>query len=131
MQGRRSVGRLLAVITAVALVGFGPAAGAIDPPDPTGDILPPLLQSLSMSPTSADVTDADAVITLTLRVTDDKSGALDPDVSWMSEVDHSAHGFELTRLTGDALDSQWRATALIRRGTKPARYPVWVALRDR
>src|SRR5204862_886692 len=110
---------------------LGPPAPERDLPDPLGDILKPVLVSMSLSPSTADVTTADAIISVSLHITDDKSGASPPSLSWISEEDHFGHEFVLNLASGDANDGVWTGEARIPRGTKARHYPLYFGVQDR
>src|SRR5436190_20003218 len=109
MQGYRHPrgARLIAIVSVLALLCLGPPARALDLPDPIGDILKPVLVSMSLSPSTADVTTADAIISVSLHITDDKSGANPPSLSWISDEDHFGHECVLNLPSCDANAGVW------------------------
>lgn len=100
-------GALLAV---VAVLSAASPAASLDSTDFTGDIEAPQVMSFTLSPTSADVTNAAANLTVNMRITDDLSGVNDfPQLTWHppGPEPKTAFGGVLTLTSGTRNDGIW------------------------
>jgi fibronectin type III domain protein len=121
-----------AVVAALVAGVTSPASG-LDSTDFTGDVQGPQVVSFTLSPATADVTNAPATLTLTLRITDDLSGVADfPQTNWYSpsEEEHT-YGGGLTLASGDRRDGVWSGTMVVPRYAAPGRWRIQLSVPDR
>lgn len=100
------------------------------------DTLPPTLVEFSLNPTTVNVTDGPAEVTVTLRVTDDLSGANPTEgpsyqqgwyvyaysESWQQYV--VVNGWQFSRVAGDDMDGTWQATLTIPQAAEPGTWRI-------
>src|SRR5438105_7337034 len=125
------IGALLAVV--VLLWGASPAA-SLDSTDFTGDVQPPQVMSFTLSPAGADVTNAAANLTVTMRITDDLSGVSDfPQLTWHPPGPEPkiSFGGGLTLMSGTRNDGIWTGSIVVDRYAPPGWYTLQVAVPDR
>jgi hypothetical protein len=133
MAERRRFVTVLAGFLAVVLAGVSPASGDLGPGDITGDITPPVVHSLTLTPAAADVTSSDGIFNAEARVTDDLSGI--PDgvfLDWTVPGNANAvwSGY-LTRSSGDGLDGVYAGTLTVKQYSPVGDYPLTMKAWDR
>jgi hypothetical protein len=107
------------ILSASLVVGLTPNAWA------AADTTPPVLQSLSVSPTSVDVSASAQTVTVTLRVTDDSSGAQLPSVDADSTSTSQHSGFGQTMLvSGTPQDGVYQSTITLAKNAAPGQWQV-------
>ena len=123
-------GRWIGVL-AVTMLSFALPASGADPSDVSGDVTPPRLESLSLTPTHADVTHDSATFAMSARLTDDLSGVEDHiNVHW-SVPGSSGYGTVLTRSSGDTMDGVYTGSITVPRYFRPGTYPISLSGQDR
>ena len=89
------------------------------------DLTPPELIEFSISPTTVDVSQTSQIVTVTMRITDDESGVVTPNVTAGSDINSASTGFGAVRLvSGDNLDGIWEATLTVPQGTTSGNWSV-------
>jgi hypothetical protein len=122
--------RAATITVTLAVLCFAAPSAAVDSTDVTGDVTPPRLESLTMTPLHADVTNAPATFSLTARVTDDLSGVEgNISVDWGTST--SGYGVHLTRVSGDARDGTYSGSFQVPRYFQPGTFPIDLTFRDR
>src|SRR5947207_2393269 len=130
MQGyRRPRGaRLIAIVSVLALFCLGPPARALDLPDPIGDILKPVLVSLSLSPTNADpdeVPPAIKDVSVSPSVVDVRSGPVTVTVSISSSDEQSGVNWLVFFATNAAMTAGGVVPPYLERTSGSANDGVW------
>ncbi|MCW2666218.1 MAG: serine protease, partial [Frankiales bacterium] len=87
------------------------------------DLAAPRITSLAVNPSTAPVGTGPAVVTVTLRMTDEL-GARDPVVDLRDSNGRSAGAARARRMSGTAQDGLYRATVLVAKGTRAGTYRV-------
>jgi hypothetical protein len=115
-----------AAIAAALLYGIvgAPSATGTDP-----DTTPPVIASMTVTPGHADVTNADAVFNVTMRVTDEASEILAANMSW-SGAEAGGGMVDLTKAAGTDRDGMWTGSFTVPRYSAPGRYPLYVLVID-
>lgn len=93
---------LIALFVALALAGIAGVAYAQE------DLTPPTLISVSFEPQSIDTSAADAVITMTVVVTDDLSGVASGQIQLYNERTDRRYSVPFTDSLADGIDPQGR-----------------------
>jgi len=89
---------------------------------PEADVDPPQLVSWSLTPTSIDASQSDASVVVTLRVTDNSSGASTPLLVASHDSGQQTGFASVVRIDGDALDGTYEATLTVPKGGAPG---IW------
>ncbi|WP_269520014.1 FG-GAP repeat domain-containing protein [Alteromonas sp. BMJM2] len=89
------------------------------------DLTAPELLEFTISPTNVDVSQTSQVVTVTMRITDDESGVVTPNVTAGSDINNATTGFGAVRLvSGDNLDGIWEAALTVPQGTTSGDWSV-------
>ena len=106
--------------------GFGPGPDYVSDftveASPEADVDPPQLVSWSLTPTSIDASQSDASVVVTLRVTDNSSGASTPLLVASHDSGQQTGFASVVRIDGDALDGTYEATLTVPKGGAPG---IW------
>jgi hypothetical protein len=125
----RPVAFQLAVIA--ALLALAAPVAAAGSSDVTGDTTPPRYESMTLTPSSVDVTSGPARLTLRFRATDDLSGVNFPTFSWMRPSANVTFGIAVNRVSGDERDGTYEGSFDIPRGSPAGTYTLMGGLADR
>jgi hypothetical protein len=106
------------------------AAAALDGGDFTGDVAPPQAVSLSLAPSTIDVTSGAGTVRATVRLTDDLSGVASVGYAWTLSGQGSTSG-PSTLASGTANDGVWVADLTVPRYARPGRYDLVLYAADR
>lgn len=101
------------------------------PAGATSDTSPPQLVSFAFTPTTVDVSDSSATITVTAEVTDNASGVQSVYVYFFNDSTlYQATQGDLTRISGTPLDGIYQGTLTIPEFTPGGTYPAALTSED-
>ena len=111
-RGRLFIAVFVVFAMALALLPSSAAAAA--------DTTPPTLVAFDLVPKTVDVSGSSAQVSVTMRITDDSSGTVMPNVVFSSQDTSQSTGFAtVTRISGTALDGVYRAVGTLPVGAAP------------
>ncbi|MCD9622773.1 hypothetical protein [Rhabdothermincola salaria] len=127
---RRSWGLLSVSACLLALVLVTPAKAQAEVVVIGNDQESPVLSSLLVSPTSADVSAAAVPVSLVAGAVDDVSGVDGMSFQLVNVAEDVTYAAGASLVDGDALDGTWEATVVLPRYAPSGTYVVRCAVRD-
>lgn len=119
---------LALTLVAVVTIGLGTPARAVTP-DLTGDITSPELVSLSIDPTSVDLTVSDAQVTVTAHLTDAGTGVIGGRLD-VSAPNGGQYPANFALISGSTHDGVWAATTTLPAGAPGGEWSIWIQAHD-
>jgi serine protease len=113
----RLIGLTISVM-AFLLLGIVESSGAAD------DKTPPQLISLSVAPSTVDVSDQPQTVTFTANITDDSSGFSLGQMIIASQSGNQSHSASAVKLSGTGLDGIWTFTIQIPQSSETGTWKV-------